>query len=124
MCLTTVFCSHDDFSALEELWAGFDNRFNLIIMCEHTDYDDPAYNCATYAILSKAEAFRLAKRLKVGLKELPREICEAMDDWNDIACPFPSDVKDCFKEVTEALLDEGCHFRILRKSGKNGYITC
>lgn len=91
-------------------------------MCEYTDYNQPEYDCATYAILTLDEAMKLAQRLKAPLMNLPVEIAEAMSDWAEIACPLPSDVRDCFKEITECLVDEGCHFRIFRKYSRNGYI--
>lgn len=119
-----VFNSHEDFSVYEAIYAGYDDSLNLIIMCEHTDCDEPDYDCATYAILSKHEATRLAKLLKVTISNLPLEIAESMSEWDEIVCPLPSDVRNCFKEVTECLIDEGCHFRIKRKSARNGYITC
>lgn len=119
----SIFNSHEDFSVYEAIHAGYDNKLNLIIICEHTDYDESGYDCATYAILNKHEATRLAKRLKVTLSSLPLEIAYAMSEWDEIVCPMPSDVRNCFKEITECLLDEGCHFRINRKFSPNGFIN-
>lgn len=119
-----VFNSHEDFSVYEAIYAGFDSNLNFVVMCEHTDYDNSAYDCATYAVLNKHEATRLAKRLKVSLLNLPMEIAGAMSEWDEIVCPMPSDVRDCFKEITECLLDEGCHFAIERKVSRNGFSTC
>lgn len=119
-----VFNSHEDFSVYEAIYVGYDDNLNLIIICEYTDSDEPDYDCATYAILNKHEATRLARRLKVTLLNLPLEIADSMSEWDDIVCPLPSDVRNCFKEVTECLIDEGCHFRIKRKSARNGYIDC
>ncbi len=73
-----VFNSHEDFSVFEVIYVGYDTNLNLVIMCEHTDYDEPDYNCATYAILSKHEAARLAKRLKVTLLNHPMNIAKSM----------------------------------------------
>lgn len=119
-----VFNSHEDFSVYEAIYVGYDDDFNLVIMCEHTDYDEPDYDCATYAIMSKHETARLAKRLKVTLLNLPLDIANSMSEWDEIVCPLPSDVHNCFKEITECLIDEGCHFCIHRKAANNGYITC
>ncbi len=124
ICCSYIFNSYDYFSVVEDLYAGFDNDFNLIILCEHTDYDAPDYNCAICAIVKKEEAYRLAKRLKVSLCELPMEISNSMSEWNEIACPMPRDVRDCFKEITECLLEEGCRFKIERTYGKEGYMSC
>lgn len=119
-----VFNSHEDFSVYEAIYAGFDSNLSLVIMCEHTDYDNSAYDCATYAVLNKHEATRLAKRLKVSLPDLPMEIAGAMSEWDEVQCPMPADVRKCFKEITECLLDEGCHFKIDRKVSRNGFTTC
>lgn len=110
-----VFNSHEDFSVFEAVYAGYDDNGNLIILCEHSDSDEPEYNSSTYAILDKHEAERLAKRLEVSLPDLPMEIADAMSEWDEIVCPQPSDVRNCFKEITECLIDEGCHFKIERK---------
>lgn len=123
-CLCYIFNSHDDFPVVEELYAGFDENFNLIILCEHTDYDEPLYNCSTCAVVSKEDAYRLAKKLKVSVQDLPKEIAESMSDWNDIVCPLPKDVRACFKEITDCLLEDGCHFIINRNPSQNGYISC
>ncbi len=119
-----VFNSHEDFSVYEAIYVGYDDNLNLVIMCEHIDYDEPDYDCATYALLSKHEAVRLARRLKVTLLNLPLEIANSMSEWDEIVCPLPSDIRNCFKEITECLIYEGCHFRIHRKPATNGYITC
>lgn len=116
-----VFNSHEDFSVFEAVYAGYDENLNLIIICEHTDYDAPDYDCALYAVLNKHEALRLARRLKVTLLDLPLQIAESMSEWDEIVCPLPSDVRNCFKEITECLVDEGCHFRIKSKPARNGY---
>ncbi len=118
-----VFNSHEDFSVYEAIYVGYDDSLNLVIMCEHTNCDEPDFDCATYAILSKQEAARLAKRLKVTLLNLPLEIAKSMSEWDEMVCPLPSDVRSCFKEITECLIDEGCHFRMHRKPANNGYIT-
>lgn len=119
-----IFNSHEDFQVYEAVYAGYDEDWNLVIICEYTDCDAPQYDCGTYAILNKHEALRLAGRLKVPLIDLPLEIAESMSEWNEIVCPLPSHVEDCFKDITECLLDEGCRFKICRKSARNGYIAC
>ncbi len=124
ICCRPVFNSHEDFSVFEEIYAGFDHDFNLMIVCAHTDSDDPDYDCATYALIDKDEALRLAKRLSVTLRELPTEISRSMEEWEELRCPTPSDVRDCFKDITECLIEEGCQLRICRAPAKNGYTAC
>lgn len=118
-----IFNSHEDFSVYEAIYVDYDDCLNLIIMCEHTDNDKPKFYCATYAILNKLEATRLSRLLKVSLLNLPLEIADAMAEWNDIVCPLPSDVRDCFKETTECLLDKGCRFCISSKFSTNGLVN-
>ena len=38
---------------------------------------------------------------------------ENMDDWRVAVNPGVGDVRDCFKEITDRLLDEGCRFRMI-----------
>lgn len=123
-CLRWVFGSHDDFSVVVNIYVGFDSNLKLIIYCERTDYDYPAFNCATWAELSRHEAYRLARRLKVSLDEVPGEICECMSDWHEMHCPLPSDAVDCFGEIVDCLVAEGCHFKIHRHAGRWGMIPC
>lgn len=108
-----VFNSHEDFSIYEAIYAGFDAEFNLIVVSEYSDSDEPQYNRASYAIVNKHEARKLARRLRVEPLALPGAIADAMSAWEDIVCPLPSDVRDCFKDITECLLDEGCRLRIV-----------
>ncbi|MCM1220735.1 MAG: hypothetical protein NC548_40220 [Lachnospiraceae bacterium] len=124
ICVSYIFNSHEDFSVVEDIYAGFDKDFNFLILCEHTDYDDSRYNSATCAVLSKEEAYRLAKRLKVSLSDLPLAITESMSEWNEIPCPLPKDVRACFKEITDCLIDEGSRFIIKIKPSPNGYFPC
>lgn len=41
-----------------------------------------------------------------------------MEDWDAIINPTFTDVRNCFKEITECLIDEGCRFKIERTYGK------
>lgn len=59
-----IFNSHEDFSVYEAIYAGYDDNLNLIIMCEHTDFDESDYDCATCAVLNKSEAKNLQNDLK------------------------------------------------------------
>ncbi len=112
ICEAWVFGSHEDFSVVEDIWAGFDTDHNLIILCERTDYDKNKRCNVAELVMDKDEAYRLATRIKVPLKCLPEEISAAMAEWNTLTCPDICDVRDCFKEIAESLLDEGCHFTL------------
>lgn len=116
--------SDDDQPMIMELYAGFNFRNELTISINFTDYEDPRYNCSTYAIVNTEDARTMAHRHNVRFCNLPLFIAECMEDWGKIVNPTLSQVKDCFKEITECLLDEGCRFRIERTHGPNGYICC
>lgn len=107
-----IFCSHDDFSEVESLCAGFDSGLNLVVLSERTDSDRPRRNSSVCAVVDKDKAFGLARRLGVQLKDLPQTIADSMEEWNSIACPTPEHVRDCFKEITDRLSDEGCRYTI------------
>lgn len=47
-----------------------------------------------------------------------------MEEGGASISPTFRHVKDCFKEITECLLDEGCRFSIERTFGPKGYICC
>lgn len=120
---TSVYESCIDYGVYEDVHVGYDEDMNLIVMCEHTDYDEQDYDCAVYAILNNHEAFRLARRLKVTLPDLPSEIAKSMTEREETECPYPYEAGDCFKEITECMIYEGCRFRIRRKPARNGYFA-
>lgn len=116
--------SDDDCPIVEDLFVGYDKAFNLIIMVAHTDYCEPQYNCTTCAIINKDEAAKLAKRLQISMKQLPGFIRDSMDEYRDIVNATFSQVRDCFKEIIECLIDEKCRFRIERHTGRHGFCSC
>lgn len=50
---------------------GFDDKSSLVIRLERTDYEQPARSFVKSAQISREDAYRLAKGLKVSLVELP-----------------------------------------------------
>lgn len=111
----SVMCSDEDQPVYNEVLVGINKKLHLIVSIEHINYDDPRNNCSTWAELSTYETLRLARRLKVKPLNLPDFISECMaEDWAYIVNPSLQDTRECFKEITECLLDEGCHFRIKR----------
>ena len=116
--------SDEDASIVQELCVGFTNNHKLVVSINHFDYNDPRYNCSTWAVVNADDAYRLSRRLQVSLHKLPMAICEYMSDWCEIVNPSVSQVQACFKEITECLLDEGCHFRIRRSYGLCGFYCC
>ncbi|MDE6793837.1 MAG: hypothetical protein K2J63_00850 [Muribaculaceae bacterium] len=119
---STVMWSDEEIPVFNEIHIGINRVLQLIISIERTDTDNPQYNCCTFAKLSADETLRLARRLKVPTLKLPSYISCHIDAWDDIEKPSLSNTRECFKEITERLLDEGCHFQIKRISGANDYI--
>lgn len=119
-----IMSSDEDQPIIEDLYAGINTKGQLIISIEHTDYEDERYNCSTWAVVRNDETRRLARRLKVTRTELPDFIRECMSYMTYKVNPTFDDVRDCFKEITECLLDEGCRFRINRSCGRNGHTCC
>lgn len=119
-----VMSSDDDQPIVMDIYAGFTIRDELAVAVDCTDYDEPWYNCSTAAIINIEDAGRMAEYHKVSYYELPQFISECMVEWREIVNPTFRQVKDCFKEITECLLNEGCRFRIERTYGKNGCICC
>ena len=116
--------SDNDQPIVRELYAGISVKGELIVCIKHTDYDDKRYNCSTCAVISRDETKKLARKLKVKFQNLPRFISDCMSDWDEIVNPTIRQVYECFKEVTECILDEGCRFKIKRKYGLHGYMCC
>lgn len=66
----------------------------------------------------------MALRNKIKYNDLLRFITRHMDDWGEIINASPRQVRECFKEITEFLLDEGCRFKIERTYGKHDWMCC
>lgn len=117
-----VFSSDDDFNPVEDIYVGYDERFNLIVMIEHTDYDFPEYNSCTYVRVSREETFKLSRRLDVSLVELPALISDSIDDdYCGIVNPSTRHTKQCFREILECFTAEGCRFSLVRQKDATGY---
>lgn len=119
-----VMSSDEDQTIIMDIYVGFTMRNELAISVDLHDYDEPWYNASTAAIVNVDDAQRMAKRHKINYDNLPRFISECMEEWREIINPNFEQVKDCFKEITECLLDERCRFRIERTYGANGYMCC
>lgn len=119
-----IMSSDDDAPIVQELAVGIDENMNLIIAIDNIDYDEPEYNCSTYALVTTENALRLARRFKVALSELPAFIADCMDGWNEIVNPNFKQVQECFKIMTDCLIDDGCRFTIRRTFGPGGFCCC
>lgn len=121
---TYIFSSDDDGNPVQDIYTGFDENFNLIILLEHADYDSPEYNCHTCAIINKHQAYRLARRLQAPMIQLPSLVSECIDDtYYKITNPSIRDTRECFTDILASLAEEKCNFRIIRHPSPAGY-TC
>lgn len=107
-----IMSSDDDQLVTADIYAGFDSDFNLVIMLVYDDFDHPHRNTTTCAIVRKDEAYRLSRRLRVPMTKLPDVIYDSMDHYGNIVNATPSQVRACFKEITDSLVADRCHFRI------------
>lgn len=119
-----VMSSDDDQPIVMEIFAGINYRGNLAVSVDLHDYDDPRYSCSTAAIVNSDDARRMARRHGIRFEQLPSLIADSMDGWRRIVNADFRQVRACFKEITECLLDEGCRFRIERIYGKNEQMCC
>ena len=104
--------SDEDQPIVEDLVIGFDTKFNLIVTIRHNDYENKRNNCYTSAVVPHDEGLRLARRLKVHHYMLSQHIGECMSEWDEITNPSLSQVQECFSEILECMLNEGCKYRI------------
>ena len=118
-----VMSSDDDQPIVMDIYAGFTGDDELTIAVDCRYYDDHRYDCSTAAIVNKDDAEAMARRHKVEYFQFPRFISRCMAEWREIINPDFRQIADCFKEITECLLDEGCRFRITRTHGKD-HSTC
>lgn len=116
--------SDDDQPIVMELIVGFNHEGRLMVCVDLTDYEEPVYNCSTAAVVNLEDSQKMSKRHHVKHHKLPKLISECMEEWSDIINPNFKQVRNCFKEITECLLDEGCRFKIERTLGKDEYICC
>lgn len=122
--LCHVMSSDEDQPIVMDIYVGFIVLDQLVVSVDLYDYDEPWYNCSTAAIVNIDDARRMAKRHKDRYDNLPKFIAECMSEWREVINPNFEQVKDCFKEITECLLDEDCRLRIERTYGVGGHTCC
>lgn len=116
--------SDDDQPIIMEIIVGFNQSGQLVICADLYDYEEPEYNCSTAAVVNLEDSGKMARHHRVMHNQLPNFIGECMEEWGEIINPTLSQVRDCFKEITECLLDEGCRFKIIRTYGKDDHMCC
>ena len=111
-----IMCSDEDQPKVEDLYVGFDASMCLVVTIEHTDYEKPGHNHSVAAIVSKEDAFRLSKRLKVPMTQLPDVVCESMEEYSRIVNADFSEGQACFKDILDCFVGEKCHYKIERRA--------
>lgn len=119
----SIMSSDEDQPIVMDIYVGFTWREELAITVDCHNYEDHRYDCSTSAIVNEQDARAMARRHKIKYPQLPRFIADCMAEWREIINPDFRQIADCFKEITECLLDEGCRFRITRTHGKD-HSTC
>lgn len=121
---SVIMNSDEDQPMVMDIHVGFTSQNELAVSVDYSNYEDPRYNCSTVALVGYEDGVRLSKRHNIRYEDLPQFISDCMEEWKEIVNPTLNQVRECFKEITECLLDEGCHFKIERTYGKNDYICC
>lgn len=107
-----VLSSDEDQPVVMEIYAGITPRGELAVSMDLYDYDNPRNDGSTAAVVNTDDARRMARRHGVGFDDFPQYISECMAEWRELVNPDFRQVRACFKEIAECLLDEGCRFRI------------
>ncbi|WP_303741581.1 hypothetical protein, partial [uncultured Muribaculum sp.] len=95
-----IMSSDEDQPIIMDLLVGFNFSDELVIVIDLFDYEEPAYNCSTAAIVNTDDARIMARRHNIAYSQLPRFIAECMAEWRGIINPGLNCVRDCFKEIT------------------------
>lgn len=118
-----AFCSDDDADVAEDIYAGYDEKLNLIVVLQHTDYVEPEYNCCAYAVIDKDEAYALAKRLSVPMTHLPEAVCMPAEGYAHLVNPSLGQTRRCFNSILNYIIRLGGRLSLRRTYGADGY-TC
>lgn len=101
--------SDDDLSVVNELHAGFDKDYNLIVCLDHGDYDDHDRDYVRAFMVIKSEAEILAKKLFTPFDELPQAVADHMHLWGEIVNAKPGEVEECQVAIEKLFKQLGCN---------------
>lgn len=116
-----VMCSDEDQTVVQDLTIGYDEKLNLIVLIERSDYEDQQYNCSTWAVIDKNDAADLARRLNVSMKELPEAMGRDMSAGSNAVNATLSQVRNCFRSIIDCLTTYRCKYRIYRLPDIDGH---
>lgn len=116
-----VMSSDEDLEIVADIYVGFNTRHELTISIDYFDYEYPELNHSTALVVSTPDAFKMAKRHKEKFSDLPWFISQCMWEWREIINPTVNQTKECFREITDNLIEEGCRFRVIHTYGKGNF---
>lgn len=119
-----IMSSDDDLPVVMDLYVDFDVFSRLVVCVDLHHYHSPGRNCSTAAVVHPDDSRAMARRHGVDHSALPALIAECMEGWSRLINPSLTQVRHCFKEMTERLLDEHCRFHIRRTLGTRSHICC
>lgn len=114
-----LLCSDEDQPVVEDLTICVNTVGQLIVKLERTDYTGEYNGSETLMIVDPDDTLTLAASHGVSPAGLPDYIADCMEGWTEIVNPTFDNVRECFQEIGNCLLDEGYHYRIeTRTTGK------
>lgn len=119
----SVMWSDEDHPVVYYVSVGFNPRHQLMVAVDRCDDINAAYECSTAAVVDSDDAAAMARRHRVRYSELPGFIAGCMEEWRELRNPGRREIRKCFREILECLLDERCRFEIVRTYGRGG-ISC
>lgn len=116
--LRLVMGTDDDQPIVAEICTGFTSGGRLAITIDCYDYEDRCADSSAIILVHPDDSRTMARRNGVAHSSIPDFIADCLSEWREIVNANFREARDCFKEITECLLDEGCRFRIERTPGR------
>ena len=117
-----IISSDEDQLIVEDLYVGFNTDMDLLIVLDHTDYEDKANGCSVTAIVSKENAYLLSQRHKVSMSLLPEFLSSSQEEYSSLVNPDCNQVQECFQAITHWLIHQLCPYQLVRQYGKSSNI--
>jgi hypothetical protein len=101
---------HADFDFENRVYVAYDLQHRLLVVQEFYLLETPERVSRTIAIVSADEAFRLSRRLGIGMKDVTVMIADTFryQEYFDSSMVIAR-----FQDVLNLLLDNGVHYRIV-----------
>lgn len=100
---------------------GYSEKFELTIRATYTDYEEhDKYGYEIY--VRKENSYRLAKRLKTSMINLPDLIAHKVDGYCEVVNADFRVASACFFELRDFLEKHGCHYKVRHYNSRNGGI--